>query len=184
MQEESLLCLSLLPAWSSPSPTAPCGHCSALWCSVGPGIPKSCGVGILAGSAVPALPFSLTSGALWGPQPCSHICLSLLLGLFSCCLLPLRLGAHCCGHSLFVPGVWAGCLGAFSPALLSQCCREWRSRGWPRAGWGSSACPGVQPPSSCCLGGRAHAMCRSVCSVGLSDVLSHSWGLFFFKKCF
>lgn len=53
-----------------------------------------------------------------------------------------------------------------------------------RAGWGSSACPGVQPPSSCCLGGRAHAMYRSVCSVGLSDVLSHSWGLFLFKKCF
>lgn len=109
--------------------------------------------------------------------------LSLLLGLSSCCLLPLRLGAHCCGHTLFAPGVCAGCLGVFSPALALQCCRVWRSRGWHRAGWDSSVTMSQVCSHPQLLPGGDMPMRYKglMCSVGLSNVLSNSWGLFLLK---
>lgn len=67
LEEESLLCLRLGGAAPAPLTLCPYRHCSTLWCSVGAGISKTCGVGILAASTGLALPFSLTSRVLWGP---------------------------------------------------------------------------------------------------------------------
>lgn len=166
MEQESLLCLSLCVEHLQP-------HC--ILCPKGTTWP--CGAQwALASQNLVGWGFWLVHKSLphfWGSlgTPTLQLHLSLLLGLSSCCLLPLRLGAHCCGHT----GLPWSCSAA----------RVWRSRGWHRAGWGSSACLRCAATLELLPGGDVPMPCKGLmCSVGLSDVLSHSWGLFLFKEIF
>lgn len=63
--------------------------------------------------------------------------------------------------------------------------RLWGSRGWHRAGRGSSACLRCAATPELLPGGDEPMACEGLMySVGLSDVLSCSWGLFLSKKSF
>lgn len=170
--------------WSSPSPTLG-WHCLTLWCSEGTWHPKNswggdfgcfnrplwCSVGIWHPKNLWGEDFGCFNrpcsplqphfwGSVWPPNLQPH--LSLLLGLSFCCLLPLKpWGSLLWPHSLCP---WALCwmVGSFSSCQ----------------GQGGAAVPvsGVQllPGEGCVK--------VLLCTVGLSDVLPHSWGAFPLKK--
>lgn len=170
--------------WSSPSPTLG-WHCLTLWCSEGTWHPKNswggdfgcfnrplwCSVGIWHPKNLWGEDFGCFNrpcsplqphfwGSVWPPNLQPH--LSLLLGLSFCCLLPLKpWGSLLWPHSLCP---WALCwmVGSFSSCQ----------------GQGGAAVPvsGVQllPGEGCVK--------VLLCTVGLSDVLPHSWGFFLFLK--